>query len=173
VPIAILVGSWPGHSVTPSPGSSAPSGGAEAGASSSSPQVVPTASGTTSGFDVVQVEAAEFGIAGDVSNLVPGVVRAIRLTLTNPHDLPLYVTNLTVGVSADSTPSGCSSATNLVITQSSASGVDPILVPARGSVTLVSAPRAPQITLRNLPFVNQDVCQRKTFVLIYTGSARW
>ena len=48
---------------------------------------------------------------------------------------------------------------------------DPITVPARGSVTLTSAPRAPKITLLNLPGVNQDVCKNKSFALTYSGSA--
>ena len=174
VSTAILLGSWHGPSEAFSPGSSSASSNvAQPRASSSSLQVVPTPARIVGGTDVVQVETADFTIAGDVADLVPDAVRAIRLTLTNSHDLPLHVTRLTVSVSADSTPSGCSSASNLLVIQSNASGVDPILVPARGSVTLASAPRAPQITLLNLPNVNQDVCQNKSFVLTYTGIARW
>ena len=107
-----------------------------------------------------------------MGNLMPGVATAIRLTLTNPNGVPIYVTALTVNIAADSTPPGCSSAGNVQLTQSNASSADPITVPARGSVTLTSAPRAPQITLLNLPGVNQDVCKNKSFALTYSGSAR-
>jgi len=79
---------------------------------------------------------------------------------------------LTVSVAADSTPPGCGSASNVQLTQSNASSGDPITVPAGGTVTLSSAPRAPQITLLNLPGVNQDVCKNKSFALTYSGSAR-
>jgi hypothetical protein len=107
-----------------------------------------------------------------VGNLTPGVATAIRLTLANPNDVPIYVTALTVSIAADSTPPGCISASNVQLTQSSASSADPITVPARGSVTLTSGPRAPQIMLVNLPGVNQDVCKNKSFALAYSGSAR-
>jgi hypothetical protein len=106
-----------------------------------------------------------------VGSLTPGVATAIQLTLTNPNDVPISVTALTVSVAADSTPPGCISASNVQLTQSNASSADPITVPARGSVTLTSAPRAPQIVLLNLPGVNQDVCKNKSFALTYSGSA--
>ena len=115
---------------------------------------------------------AAFSITGGVGNLMPGVATAIPLTLTNPNGVPIYVTALTVSVAADSTPPGCGSASNVQLTQSNASSGDPITVPAGGTVTLSSAPRAPQITLLNLPGVNQDVCKNKSFALTYSGSAR-
>jgi hypothetical protein len=133
------------------------------------PTPVPTAVG--SGDDVAQVGGANFKITGGVGNLMPGVATAIRLTLTSPNGVPIYVTALTVRIAADSTPPGCGSASNVQLTQSNVSGADPITVPARGSVTLTSAPRAPKITLLNLPGVNQDVCKSKTFALTYSGSA--
>jgi hypothetical protein len=58
------------------------------------------------------------------------------------------------------------------VTQSNASSADPIAIPANGSVTLASPPRAPQITLLNLPDVNQDACKNKIFHLTYSGSSR-
>jgi hypothetical protein len=107
-----------------------------------------------------------------VGDLTPGVATAIRLTLTNPNGVPIYVTSLTVTIAADSTPPGCISASNVQLSQSNASSADPIAIPAEGSVTLTSAPRAPQIMLVNLPGVNQDVCKNKSFALTYSGSAR-
>jgi hypothetical protein len=121
---------------------------------------------------VVQVGEAGFTITGNVGNLMLGVATPLRLTLTNPNDVPIYVTALTVSIAADSTPPGCISASNLQVIQSNVSSADPVTVPARGSVTLTSPPRAPQITLVNLPGVNQDVCKRKSFALTYSGSAR-
>ena len=136
----------------------------------STPIPGPTAGG--SGEDVAQAGGAGFNITGGVGNLMPGVDTAIRLTLTNQNGVPIYVTALTVTIAADSTPAGCSSANNVQLTQSNASSADPITVPARGSVTLTSAPRAPKITLLNLPGVNQDVCKNKSFALTYSGSSR-
>lgn len=130
----------------------------------------PTAVG--SGEDVAQVGGAGFNITGGVGNLMPGVATAIPLTLANPNGVPIFVTALTVTIAPDSTPAGCSSANNVQLTQSNASSADPITVPARGSVTLTSAPRAPKITLLNLPGVNQDVCKNKSFALTYSGSSR-
>jgi hypothetical protein len=136
------------------------------------PTPTPIPSPAGSGGGGAQVGDATFRITGDVGDLVPGLALPIRLTLTNPNAVPIYVTSLTVSISADSTPPGCTSASNIHITQSNVSAADPIVVPARGSVTLTSAPRAPQIMLLNLPGVNQNVCKNKNFGLSYSGSAR-
>ncbi len=86
------------------------------------------------------------------SGLEPGLTLPIRLTLTNPNSSKIYVTRLTVSMSADSTPPGCDRETNFdPIIQSNATSTDPIEVPAKGKVTLTSAPRAPQLAFRNLP----------------------
>jgi hypothetical protein len=178
----LAVASWRGQPAAGSPAvpgtSAGPSATAgQSGASPSSSQLVPTSpptpavSGSGSGTGVARIGDAGFTIRGSVSNLAPGVARPIQLTLANPNGFPIYVTALTVSVSADSTPPGCSSAGNLQVTQSNASVANPIVIPAGSSVTLASAPRAPQITLLNLPGVNQDVCKGKSFVLTYSGSA--
>jgi hypothetical protein len=151
-------------SLAPSPSGTQAVGGVEA-------TPIPRPSALGSGDDVAQAGGAGFNITGGVGNLMPGVAAAIRLTLTNPNGVPIYVTALTVTIAADSTPAGCSSANNVQLTQSNASSADPITVPARGSVTVTSAPRAPKITLLNLPGVNQDVCKNKSFALTYSGSA--
>ncbi len=85
--------------------------------------------------------------------------------------MPIIVTALTVRMAADSTPGGCTSAANFQMAQSDVSSGDPITIPAGGSVTLTKAPRAPQITLLDLPAVNQDTCKNKSFNLTYSGSA--
>jgi len=117
------------------------------------------------------ITIAGFTITGGINGLALGQTKPIGLTLSNPHNVSIFVTQLNVTVSADSTPSGCASASNLRITQSNASSENPIAVPAKGSVTLTSAPRAPQITFLNLPDVNQDVCKNKSFDLTFSGSA--
>lgn len=165
----------PDKSSAPSPSGTQAVGGVEATPiprPTPIPTPTPTLSALGSGDDVAQVGGAGFNITGGVGNLMPGVDTAIRLTLTNPNGVPIFVTALTVTIAADSTPAGCSSANNVQLTQSNASSADPITVPARGSVTLTSAPRAPKITLLNLPGVNQDVCKNKSFALTYGGSAR-
>jgi hypothetical protein len=159
------------NSSTPSASNTQAVGGVEA-TPIPTPTPTPIASAVGSGGGGAQVGGVNFRITGGVGNLAPGVAMAIRLTLTNPNDVPIYVTSLTVSTAADSTPPGCISASNVQLTQSNASSASPIAVPAGGSVTLTSAPGAPQIMLLNLPGVNQDVCKNKSFALTYSGSAR-
>jgi hypothetical protein len=124
-----------------------------------------------SGKVVSPLTLIDFTITGSVAGLLPGETKAIQLQLTNPNGVAIQVTRLTVSVSAGSTPPGCPSAGNLQITQSNASSASPIGVPARSSVTLTSAPRAPQITLLNTPDTNQDACKNVGFALSFSGSA--
>jgi len=137
-------------------------------------RIVSASASSTVGGDgnsVAQVSGNNFKITGGVANLTMERTKVIRLTLSNPNGDPIYVTALTVNASTDSTPSGCRSRTNLDITQSNASSANPIAIPAKGKVTLTSAPRAPQVTLLDLPGVNQDACKNASFALTYSGSA--
>ena len=135
-------------------------------------KVVKSASPAVSiGGSTGTVTGASFTITGGMDSLEPGQTKPLELTLTNPNSVAIYVTQLTVTASADSTPSGCPSAGNLQITQSSASSGSPIAIPAKKSVTLTSAPLAPQITFLNLPDANQDACKNVSFTLTYSGSA--
>lgn len=116
-------------------------------------------------------EEFSFHIAGGVTGLAPGVTRTLTLTLTNPNTVPIFVTRLIVAISADSKPSGCSSATNIVLHQ--ATGITsgaPLRIPAKGTVRVSRPPLAPRISFRNLAS-NQDACKKKSFTLVYTGSA--
>lgn len=126
--------------------------------------------GTGSGSGNGSTDSADFTISGSVGGLEPGLTLPVKLTLTNPNSIKIYVTHLTLSMSADSTPSGCSRDENFTITQSDATSSEPIAVPAKGNVTLTSAPRAPQITFLNLPTL-QDVCKGKSFALTFSGSA--
>jgi hypothetical protein len=134
------------------------------------PATSPGTSGTGAGTGNGSTGSADFSISGDVSGLEPGLSLPVRLTLTNPNSTKIYVTHLAISMSADSTPSGCSRAENFTVTQSDATSSDPIAVPAKGSVTLTSAPRAPQISFLNLS-TSQDVCKGKSFALTFSGSA--
>jgi hypothetical protein len=149
---------------TPSPLPSEEVGGVEVAPS-------PAPFGSGSGGQTTTIGGADFQITGGALKLMLGATLPIRLTLTNPNSVPIYVTSLSVSVSANSNPPGCSSLTNLRLTQSTVSNDNPVTVPAAGSVTLASPPQAPQITLVNRPDVNQDVCKGKSFSLSYSGSA--
>jgi hypothetical protein len=119
----------------------------------------------------MQVSDESFSIdAGVIGSLHPGTVPlSIPLTLSNPNGVPIYVTSLTVAVT--DSPAGCSSATNISLTQSSASSTTPVLIQANGSVTLpAQGVAAPTIQLIDLP-VSQDACRNATFSLSFTGSS--
>ena len=116
-------------------------------------------------------EPMPFDVSGSVEGLAPGITKTIVLTLRNPNADPIYVTSITVEISASSTPPGCASSANLSLRQATGiTSANPVEVPAGGSVVLGSAPRAPELTFTDLPS-NQDVCKDKTFALSYTGSA--
>jgi hypothetical protein len=93
----------------------------------------------------------------------------IQVHLSNPNDVPIFVTSLSVAVSGG--PVGCPSAGNISVVQSGVSSSVPVEVQAHGSVTLpAQGASAPTIQLVNLP-VNQDACQQAQFPLSFTGSA--
>jgi hypothetical protein len=112
-----------------------------------------------------------FQITGTTSGLSIGVWKPIDITITNPNSAVIYVSALTVAV-PDSSPGGCSSADNLELQQSNISASLRVAVPPKGSVTLpVPSVSTPQIRLKNLLDVNQDVCKNKTFGLTFSGTA--
>lgn len=122
-------------------------------------------------IEAAEGESKRFSISGGVaSDLYPGAApTAIGLTLSNPNSVAIHVTSLLVAIAGS--PAGCESATNIVLSQSSASSATPVEVPAHGSVTLpAQGVSAPTIQLRDLP-VNQDACKGATFSLAYSGSA--
>lgn len=114
-----------------------------------------------------------FTITGQVDPLAIGVWQTVRLTITNPNSVPIFVSALNVGFPADSTPSGCSSVQNIELQQSDVSPTKLLQVPADGgSVSLpAQGVSAPRMRLVNLPNVNQDVCKNKTFDLSFSGTA--
>lgn len=136
---------------------------------SASPSITPVPTANPSA--VVIISDVTFRISGSVQNLLPGVTQTVPLTLTNPNGLTIYITSLVVRLPADSAPAGCRPADNIAVVQPDASVSNPIVVGAGKSVTLATAPRAPQMTLLDLSTVNQDVCKGKRFTLTFTGSA--
>ena len=117
-------------------------------------------------------QSANFAISGSPEGtLYPGApARRIPLALSNPNPGAVYITALTV--SAASENPDCPVAENLLITQSDASPLTPVLVPAGGSVTLpAQGVTAPSVQLIDLAAINQNGCKGTTFILRYTGSA--
>ncbi len=120
---------------------------------------------------ITQVSSENFSISvGVIGSLYPGAVPVpIPLTLSNPNGVPIVVTRLTVVVT--SSPAGCSSSTNVRLTQSSLSSMNPVLIEANSSLRLpAKGVAAPMIQLLDLP-VNQDACKNAAFPLTVTGSA--
>jgi hypothetical protein len=120
------------------------------------------------------LEPKNFSITPQLSSLgalFPGApAQVLPLTIVNPNAVPILVTSITV--SAGTSPPGCPSAENLILTGASASSASPIQVPANGSISLPGAGgSAPTIGLRDLP-VSQDACQGAQFPLSFSGTAR-
>jgi hypothetical protein len=120
------------------------------------------------------LEPKDFSIVPQLSGLgalYPGSPpQPLPLTIANPNPVPIYVTGLRVATTAD--PRGCTSAENIVLTQSSVTVSAPLKVPAGGSVDLpAKGVSPPGIQLRELP-VDQDDCQSARFPLAFSGTAR-
>lgn len=129
--------------------------------------------GAAARFSWKRVEPRPFAIEPQLASidaLYPGAGPvALPVVLKNPNQVSIFVTGLSVSVTAD--PPGCDSATNLALTSSSTSHSTPLRLPAKSSVSLPAASvSAPTIALRNLP-VNQDACQGARFPLAFSGEA--
>jgi hypothetical protein len=129
--------------------------------------------GAAARYQWLLVEPKPFAIEpqlGDLDDLYPGAgAVALPVRLSNPNAVPIFVTSLRVGVSAD--PPGCESATNLELIPAGASSAAPLVLPAGGTVSLPAAGvSAPAIALRDLP-VDQDACQDAEFSLVFSGEA--
>lgn len=130
--------------------------------------------GRSASFRWRVLEPKDFSISPRLSglgDLFPGAPPlSLPLTISNPNSVPILVTSITVAAGA-SAP-GCGSADNLAINDAGVSKAAPLRVPAHGSVNLPAAGvSAPAIQLRERS-VNQDACQRTTFPLSFSGSAR-
>lgn len=129
--------------------------------------------GPRAGFRWARFAKKQFAIEprfSGIGALYPGASpTGLPLLLRNPNPVPILVTALRVGVSAD--PAGCASAPNLELIPASASPKAPLRLAAGASLSLPSGTAtAPAIALRDLP-VNQDACQGATFPLTFSGEA--
>jgi hypothetical protein len=114
-------------------------------------------------------QGVPFTIAGNAAGLLyPGAPFApLALTITNPNDVPILVTAITVTVTGDS--NGCAAA-DVELQQSPAASTNELAVPANAVNWPVPAAFQPRIRLKDSG-ANQDNCQNQTFGLSYAGSA--
>lgn len=130
---------------------------------------LPTSGLPTSGLPT---SGLSFQITGSVSALTLGTWKAVAVRISNPNGVVIHVTALKVAVAADSSPTGCLSSRNVELQQSNVSTSRTVAVPANGSVVLpAQGVITPQIRLKDLLTVNQDVCKNKRFTLSYSGTA--
>jgi uncharacterized membrane protein len=134
---------------------------------------LPGGTATRYAFVSLQVDKAKsFGITGNLGTaLYPGTKGALDLSLTDPYNFDLKVTNLTVAVRATTNKAGCSGTQNFAVDQFS--GDYPLTIhPGTTSLSsLVSASsKWPQVRMLNLSS-NQDACKNATLNLDYSGSA--
>lgn len=111
-----------------------------------------------------------FVISGNVDvPLSPGITGHINLALSNPNDVALDVSALSVSLTGTSKP-GCT-ASNFTVGQYS--GTYPLVIPAESSRTLaqLGVPRANWPTLGMIDLsTNQDICKNISLTLAYSGS---
>ncbi|MCU1657694.1 MAG: hypothetical protein JWO57_2350 [Pseudonocardiales bacterium] len=136
-------------------------------------------SGTTTATAVAQMTVSgsqggtPFAIAGTLDRaLAPGVTGSLNLSLTNPNNQQLSITNLSVAITSTSKP-GCTKENNFSAVQFS--GTYPVIVPANSTKTLsqlgVSQAAWPKITMIDLPS-NQDICKSTGLSLSYSGTGQ-
>jgi hypothetical protein len=127
---------------------------------------------------VITTKGKDFSISGDVSGLLaPGVSRPLNLTLTNPNNQAVAISNLTVTVQnvskAAQAPNGPCTGADYAVTQYS--GPYPLSVPANGSASLstlsVAQSKWPQVRMVDTAS-NQDGCKGATVTLAYSGSGQ-
>jgi hypothetical protein len=127
---------------------------------------------------VIATGGKPFAISGNLTGLLaPGVSLPLDLTLTNPNNQTISISNLTVTVQSVAkvppTRVGSCSTADYVVTQYS--GPYPLAVPAHGSATLsslgVAAELQPHVKMIDTA-TNQDGCKSATLTLAYSGSGQ-
>ena len=112
--------------------------------------------------------ASNFGISGNVTNLVPGLGTTLTLTVSNPSSGAITLTSVAVSVST--VPPACP-VSNLTLNGSAFTGTPPTVtlsglsqsVPGNGSVNVP----VPILLVRAAP----NACQVVTFPFTYSGTA--
>jgi hypothetical protein len=125
----------------------------------------------------VTAKGKPFAISGNLAGLLaPGVTLPLNLTVTNPNNKPVSVTNLTVTLQsvtrAPVTTKPCGTG-DYSVTQYS--GPYPLTTPANGSATLsglgVARSSMPKVSMVNAP-TDQDGCKGASLTLAYLGSGQ-
>jgi hypothetical protein len=113
-----------------------------------------------------------FSVAGSATGpLAPGFSSPLALTVTNPNNVAITVTDLKVSVATASSKAGCEGPANLALTQSNISAANPLVVPANGHASVPSgAVSAASVLMKDLS-TNQDACKNASFTFNYSGSA--
>jgi hypothetical protein len=118
-----------------------------------------------------------FTIAGTMSGLAPGAPVPLNLSVTNPNNQPISVTNLHVTIALSSAPNASAqrpcSAADFTVTQMAPSAY-PIAVPANSTRQLGGAlPSTAWPVARVVETgANQDGCKGAVLTLTYTGTAQ-
>jgi hypothetical protein len=115
-----------------------------------------------------------FQVTGNLgTQLAPGRKAPLNLSLTNPHNFDLQVTNLAVALEESTSKPGCSGTQNFAVTQIPAARY-PIMLPGGQTRTLgqlgVADGHKPQVEMLNQAW-NQDACKNAAISLHYSGSA--
>jgi hypothetical protein len=118
----------------------------------------------------VLTSASSFGLSGTVGGLAPGVSSTLVVTATNPYNVPVTLTSVTVSI--PTVPANCP-ASNLTLANSAFAGSPPAVtvtglsqaVPANGSATVPLA----ILLARNAG----NGCQSTTFPFSYSATASY
>jgi hypothetical protein len=113
-----------------------------------------------------------FTVVGNATGpLAPGFSSPLALTVTNPNNVAITVTELNVSVATASSKAGCEGPANLALTQSNISAANPLVVPANGHASVPTGTvSAATVLMKDLP-TNQDACKNASFTFNYSGSA--
>jgi hypothetical protein len=111
-----------------------------------------------------------FTISGTVTGLTLGVWKPIAVTINNPNNAVIYLTNVTVAISAGTTPGSCLTS-YFDVKQSNITTSLTVPVPPGSTNFVLPSPNTPQLRLRDEPTINQDICKSKSFTLTYSGTA--
>jgi uncharacterized membrane protein len=125
-------------------------------------------------LSLVVQQTQSFGISGDlIGQLAPGATQALALSVQNPNDFPLHVTNLTVSDPPTIDKPGCLPSW-FTVSQFSGSYAN-VVVPAKSTRTLtalgVAQTELPQVAMTDDPTTDQEDCKGATLEFSYSGSA--
>lgn len=117
-----------------------------------------------------------FCIQGNVNNLVPGSGQILTLTLLNPNNFTIYVTDLAVAPGTAAT--GCNGEINLSVPGWAATGSGPIpsdaiSIGAGSTSSPAMATKSLTVSMLDLHNLAQNNCEGARIPLSYTGHALW